>query len=77
MSYISRKPIEDLKTFLKECALNAVLLHHIAKNCRIKIQCSECKSERHNAAFHPGPAPWTKEADPAPEHGGEEEEVLP
>ena len=71
------KPIEERKTMLKEnnvCFKCCSSTSHIAKNCRIKIQCSECKSERHNTALHPGPAPWMQEADPAPEHGGEEQE---
>lgn len=27
--------------------------------------------------IHTGPAPWTEEVNPAPKHGGEEEETSP
>lgn len=33
----------------------------------MKLQCAECKSERHHTVLHPGPAPCS-----VPEHGGEE-----
>ncbi|XP_036007876.1 uncharacterized protein LOC118567277 [Fundulus heteroclitus] len=47
--------------------------HPLPKNCRLNVQCLECKSDRHNTALHPGPAPWQQEAGPASEHGGEED----
>ena len=74
------KHIEDRKKFLKEnnvCFKCCSSSSHIAKNCKTKIQCSECKSEKHHTALHPGPAPWTEEENPAPEHGGEGEEIRP
>lgn len=39
----------------------------------MKLQCAECKSKRHHTAFYPGRALWKEEADPAAEHGREEE----
>ena len=45
---------------------------HQAKNCSTPIICMECKSEKHVAALHPGPAPketrWTVTSK---DHGGE------
>lgn len=70
------KPIEDREIFLKEnnvCFKCCSSSSHIAKNCKVKVQCFECKSEKHHTALHPGPAPWTEAADPAPEYSGEEE----
>ncbi|XP_055061241.2 uncharacterized protein [Misgurnus anguillicaudatus] len=42
---------------------------------KLNVQCFECKSNRHNTALHPGPAPWQQEAGPASEHGGEGDEA--
>ena len=69
------KPIEERKAFLKEnrvCFRCCASSTHIAKNCKFKAPCYECKSENHHTALHNGPAPWTKEKDPSSEHGGED-----
>lgn len=74
------KPIDERKMFLKEhnlCFKCCSASSHLARDCKVKVQCSECKSERHNTALHPGPAPWIEVKDPAPDHGGEEVETLP
>lgn len=74
------KPIEERKMFLKEhnlCFKCCSASSHLARDCKVKVQCSECKSERHNTVLHPGPAPWIEVKDPAPDHGGEEVETLP
>ena len=71
------KSIVDRKAFLKQhgicykcCASSA----HLAKNCDSSIKCVECGSGSHTSALHPGPAPWSSEAQiPACQHGGEEE----
>lgn len=72
------KPIDECKTLLKEnnvCFKCLSSSSHIAKNCKLNVQCFECKSNRHNTALHPGPAPWQQEAGPASEHGGEGDEA--
>ena len=30
----------------------------IAKDCKVRIKCSECESDKHTSAMHPGRAPW-------------------
>ncbi len=73
------KPIDARKAFLRDnsvCYKCCALTSPIAKNCKTKCQCSECKSERYHMALHPGPAPWI-EADPATEYGGEGEKISP
>lgn len=46
---------------------------HRAKDCKVSIKCSECDSDRHLAALHPGPAPSnTDTATAEKEHGGEQ-----
>ncbi|KAK0152819.1 hypothetical protein N1851_005645 [Merluccius polli] len=70
------KSIENRKALLRQhgicykcCASSA----HLAKNCDSSIKCAECGSQSHTSALHPGPAPWSSEAQtPAREHGGEE-----
>lgn len=72
------KPIDERKTLLKEnnvCFKCLSSSSHIAKNCKLNVQCFECKSNRHNTALHPGPASWQQEAVPASEHGGEEDKA--
>ncbi|XP_061908561.1 uncharacterized protein LOC133653372 isoform X2 [Entelurus aequoreus] len=68
------KTLDDRKTFLKEnhiCFKCCSSSTHIAKNCMVKIQCSECLDEKHCTALHPGPAPWLRVTEPAAEYGGE------
>ncbi|KAL3976954.1 C5a anaphylatoxin chemotactic receptor 1 [Sarotherodon galilaeus] len=72
------KTLLDRKTFLKEnnfCFKCCASSSHIAKNCKAKVQCSECNDEKHCTALHPGPAPWLKETEPAAEHGGEPDTI--
>nr|XP_024655484.1 uncharacterized protein LOC101465727 [Maylandia zebra] len=72
------KTLLDRKTFLKEndlCFRCCASSSHIAKNCKAKVQCSECNDEKHCTALHPGPAPWLKETEPAAEHGGEPDTI--
>lgn len=75
------KAIEECKQMiLKEnnvCFKCCSSTSHVAKNCKTKVQCSECKIEKHYIALLPGPAPWIKKVDPLLEHGGEEEEPQP
>lgn len=78
------KPLDERKTFLKEnniCFKCCASAKHIAKDCKVKLQCSECGNERHCAALHPGPAPWQTEpepnTEPSAEHGGEPDNAQP
>nr|XP_055056164.1 uncharacterized protein LOC129440699 [Misgurnus anguillicaudatus] len=73
------KPIDERKAFLREhaiCFRCCSSTSHQARNCTSTIQCSECDSERHIAALHPGPAPWSKNETVRPviHHGGEDDE---
>lgn len=69
------KSLEDRKAFLKEngicfrCCSSTI---HLAKNCEVALKCTECESDRHIAALHPGPPPWDRRG-PSSEHGGEGE----
>ncbi|XP_057705305.1 uncharacterized protein LOC130923571 [Corythoichthys intestinalis] len=68
------KPLEERKAFLKEnniCYKCCASSKHIAKDCKVKIQCSECNSDKHCAALHPSPGSQQKDTEPAAEHGGE------
>ena len=72
------KSIEEHNTFLKEnnicfrcCSSNK----HLAKHCKMSVQCFECNSDAHVTALHPEPPPWTVKP-PSVEHGGEEEENV-
>lgn len=68
------KPLEERKAFIKEngiCFKCCSSSSHIAKHCEMIVKCSECESDRHNSALHPGPAPWAR-VQPATEDGGEE-----
>ena len=73
------KLLEERKTFLREngiCFRCCSSTSHQAKDCKDVIQCSECNSDKHIAALHSGPAPWsTKQVvSPSEQHGGEEGE---
>ncbi|XP_073714092.1 uncharacterized protein [Misgurnus anguillicaudatus] len=73
------KSLEDRKQFLKEhsiCFRCCSSVDHMAKNCKAEIHCSECDSDRHVSALHPGPAPWKKTIPPVLEDGGEERELT-
>ncbi len=34
----------------------------MAKDCKAAVKCKECNSDKNVSALHPGPAPWTGEA---------------
>ncbi|KAJ8365140.1 hypothetical protein SKAU_G00139710 [Synaphobranchus kaupii] len=69
--------LDDRKKFLKDnsiCFRCCASTTHQAKNCDMVVKCTECESERHLAALHPGPAPpFPKPFSPSKEHGGEQE----
>ncbi|XP_051792766.1 uncharacterized protein LOC127530319 [Acanthochromis polyacanthus] len=69
------KPLEERRTFLKEngvCFKCCSSTTHLAKNCKAVLKCSECDSEDHVAALHPGPPPWdTDNRGPPSQYGGE------
>ncbi|XP_063758758.1 uncharacterized protein LOC134877255 [Eleginops maclovinus] len=76
------KLLDERKALLKEngiCFRCCSSTSHQAKDCKAIIQCSECNSDRHIAALHAGPAPWTTKpaSGPSEEHGGEGEESTP
>eukprot|EP00064_Thunnus_orientalis_P013881 superscaffoldBa00002325_g13922 len=74
------KPLEEHKAFLREkiiCFKCCSSTSHMAKNCESSVRCSECESDKHVCALHPGPTPQTKESDPSSEHGGEEDPTIP
>ncbi|PIK56557.1 hypothetical protein BSL78_06525 [Apostichopus japonicus] len=54
------KDIEQRRTFLKEagiCFKCCASSLHIARDCEETIHCSDCGSNRHVTALHPGPSP--------------------
>ncbi|XP_031747764.1 uncharacterized protein LOC116406890 [Xenopus tropicalis] len=68
------KSLDERKTLLKQnnicyrcCASNA----HLAKDCDKPVSCTECNSDRHVSALHPGPAPWSVRPPEGSDHGGE------
>ncbi|KAI3374199.1 hypothetical protein L3Q82_006053 [Scortum barcoo] len=75
------KSLEERRAFLKEigvCFKCCSSTTHLAKNCKVALKCSECESEDHVAALHPGPPPWgTEKKDPPSQYGGESEEKVP
>ncbi|XP_077369860.1 uncharacterized protein LOC144014155 [Festucalex cinctus] len=67
------KPLEERKAFLKEngiCFRCCSSTTHLAKKCEAVLKCTECQSDSHIAALHPGPARW-ESSNPSFEHGGE------
>ncbi|KAJ8369536.1 hypothetical protein SKAU_G00095640 [Synaphobranchus kaupii] len=70
------KTLEECKAFLKEsgiCCRCCSSTNHMARDCKMAIQCKECDSNKHVTALHPGPAPGTIK-DPDSEHSGEEKD---
>ncbi|XP_026003932.1 uncharacterized protein LOC113009687 [Astatotilapia calliptera] len=76
------KTLDERKAYLREhniCFRCCNSSAHQAKDCKEEITCLECNSNKHVAALHAGPAPWTqntKAQNIAPdqdreEHGGE------
>lgn len=56
------RTLEERKAYLKEhniCFRCCDSSTHQARNCKEEITCSECNSDKHIAALHAGPAPWT------------------
>lgn len=48
-----------------------------ARTCKLGMTCSECQSEKHVSALHPGKASWTKDQSPSSEHCGEKYSAPP
>ncbi len=74
------KPLDERFAFLKEkriCFKCCLATTHTAKYFRFVSKCSECGSEKHISALHPGPAPKVQEAVSLPQHGGEEVTIPP
>lgn len=71
--------LDDRKKFLRDkyiCFHCCASVSHQAKNCDVLVKRTECNSERHIAALHPGPAPRdSKPLSPPKVHGGEPEMV--
>ncbi|XP_034073861.1 uncharacterized protein LOC117547343 [Gymnodraco acuticeps] len=69
------KTLEERKAFLRQggiCFRCCSSSKHLAKDCKIAVQCKECNSNKHIAALHPGPAPWHNQ-NPESENGGEDD----
>ena len=69
-------PLEKRQAYLKQssiCFRCCASTGHMARSCKLTLQCAECGSDKHQTALHPGPAPWNKAIDPDPGHGGEED----
>lgn len=75
------RPLAERRRFLVEhsiCFKCCASATHQAKECKADTHCSECDSDRHIAALHPGPAPWAPSSrPPSAEHGGEPTECVP
>lgn len=72
------KSLEDRKTFLKQngvCFRCVGSTTHQAKNCEKRVQCTECNSEQHHSALHPGPAKEPSKASTPPEESGREDKI--
>lgn len=71
--------LDDRKKFLKEnniCFRCCASTTHQAKFCETPIRCTECDSNKHLAALHPGPAPpFQPRFFPYSENGGEREDT--
>ena len=72
------KTLDERKAYLKDhgiCFRCCSSYTHLARDCKAPIKCTECDSEDHSTALHPGPAPWSSQvSSPSFSHGGEEEE---
>lgn len=70
------KSLEERKAFLKDkhiCYRCCASTRHLAKDCEIAVQCTECNSNKHPSALHPGPPPWKVERfEPDTDHGEEQ-----
>ncbi|XP_039866234.1 uncharacterized protein LOC120720577 [Simochromis diagramma] len=57
------KTLDERKAYLREhniCFRCCDSSAHQAKDCKEEITCLECNSNKHVAALHAGPAPWTQ-----------------
>lgn len=67
------KPLEERRAFLKEhhyCYNCCASTKHMAKDCKEMRKCTECLSDRHVSAMHPGPPP-EKTLQEVEQQGGE------
>ncbi|XP_071986245.1 uncharacterized protein [Engystomops pustulosus] len=75
------KSLKDRRMFLKEndiCYRCCASTSHLARDCNASISCSECNSQEHITALHPGPAPQIPSpSDSTSEHGGERIDSAP
>lgn len=54
------KLLDERKGFLKDnsiCYRCCASTKHMAKDCKVSVKCTECDSDRHVSALHPGPPP--------------------
>ncbi|XP_038132002.1 uncharacterized protein LOC119777240 [Cyprinodon tularosa] len=69
------KTMDERKQLLKKfsiCFRCCSSTQHLARDCTAEIKCTECESDAHVSALHPGPAPWSSKASlPPANHGGE------
>lgn len=74
------KLLTDRKQYLKDnfiCFRCCASTAHIAKNCNTAITCTECQSDKHVEALHPGPSPWkAKPTPPISDDGREGDESV-
>lgn len=49
-------------------------INHLAKDCKLQVKCTDCGSDRHLSALHPGPPPGPAESSEAEEKDGGETE---
>ncbi|XP_056385784.1 uncharacterized protein LOC130281981 [Hyla sarda] len=72
------KTLEERKAYLKDnhiCFRCCGSIQHLAKDCTKTIKCTECNSDKHLSALHPGPPPCKQEVPATQEdHGGEQGE---
>lgn len=76
------KTLDERKSYLKEnniCFKCCASSTHVAKDCDKLVQCTECNSNRHLSALHPGPAPWKahSKTSPAVQGGEQHAESVP
>ncbi|XP_040908610.1 uncharacterized protein LOC121191510 [Toxotes jaculatrix] len=59
------KPLEERKAYLREnriCYRCCGSVQHIAKDCKVAVECVECNSDKHITALHPDPLPATTQS---------------
>ncbi|XP_057684651.1 uncharacterized protein LOC130910980 [Corythoichthys intestinalis] len=73
------KCLDERKQILKKfnvCFRCCSSSDHLAKNCTAEIVCTECGSNTHIDALHPGSAPWESKASlPITRQGGENDKA--